>query len=163
MARCAPTSRSSSTSFRVPKKPVILATSRGQWSKVARAKPCASSTIPSSADRYAFTSCAPARDLARFANRAEELFTAAGCEPRQKWIFECRASFSTGHGPQAGNPHEPPRVGATPRAFLKRAMSSPWNWAFTCPAIGGVRLEDVTHITPQNPRNLTQFENVLEV
>jgi len=31
------------------------------------------------------------------------------------------------------------------------------------PEIGGVRLEDVAHITGKGPKNLTRFEKVLEL
>jgi Xaa-Pro aminopeptidase len=68
----------------------------------------------------------------------------------------------TGHG-LGMEIHEAPRVGATSTGTLKTGHVVTVEPGLYYPGIGGVRLEDVALVTAKNPRNLTQFEKVLEV
>lgn len=68
----------------------------------------------------------------------------------------------TGHG-LGLEIHEPPRVGATSTGTLKTGQVVTVEPGLYYPEIGGVRLEDVALVTGNHPRNLTQFEKVLEV
>ena len=68
----------------------------------------------------------------------------------------------TGHG-LGLEIHEAPRVGATSLGALKTGQVVTVEPGLYYPEIGGVRLEDVALVTAKHPRNLTQFEKVLEV
>jgi Xaa-Pro aminopeptidase len=68
----------------------------------------------------------------------------------------------TGHG-LGMEIHEAPRMGATSKGSLKVGHVVTVEPGLYYPEIGGVRLEDVALITRSAPRNLTQFEKVLEV
>jgi Xaa-Pro aminopeptidase len=68
----------------------------------------------------------------------------------------------TGHG-LGLEIHEAPRVGATSPGVLRRGQVVTVEPGLYYPDIGGVRLEDVALVTADAPRNLTQFEKVLEV
>ena len=68
----------------------------------------------------------------------------------------------TGHG-LGLEIHESPRVGATSIGVLKAGQVVTVEPGLYYPGIGGVRLEDVALVTGGNPRNLTQFEKVLEI
>ena len=68
----------------------------------------------------------------------------------------------TGHG-LGLEIHEPPRVGPTSVGMLKAGHVVTVEPGLYYPEIGAVRLEDVALVTKKNPRNLTQFEKVLEV
>ncbi|HWF19130.1 MAG TPA: Xaa-Pro peptidase family protein [Verrucomicrobiae bacterium] len=68
----------------------------------------------------------------------------------------------TGHG-LGLEIHEAPRVGATSKGALKAGHVVTVEPGLYYPSIGGVRLEDVALVTRGAPRNLTQFEKVLEV
>ena len=68
----------------------------------------------------------------------------------------------TGHG-LGLEIHEMPRVGATSQGTLKAGQVVTVEPGLYYPGIGGVRLEDVALITRGAPRNLAQFEKVLEV
>ncbi|HZV35467.1 MAG TPA: Xaa-Pro peptidase family protein [Verrucomicrobiae bacterium] len=68
----------------------------------------------------------------------------------------------TGHG-LGLEIHEAPRVGATSKGTLKPGHVVTVEPGLYYPDIGGVRLEDVALVTRGAPRNLTQFEKVLEV
>jgi Xaa-Pro aminopeptidase len=68
----------------------------------------------------------------------------------------------TGHG-LGLEIHEAPRMGATSKGPLKIGHVVTVEPGLYYPSIGGVRLEDVALITKGAPRNLTQFEKVLEV
>jgi Xaa-Pro aminopeptidase len=68
----------------------------------------------------------------------------------------------TGHG-LGLEIHEPPRVGPTSVGTLKAGHVVTVEPGLYYPEVGGVRLEDVSLVTRKNPRNLTQFEKVLEV
>ena len=68
----------------------------------------------------------------------------------------------TGHG-LGLEIHEAPRVGATSTGVLKSGHVVTVEPGLYYPGLGGVRLEDVALVTAKNPRNLTQFEKILEV
>jgi Xaa-Pro aminopeptidase len=68
----------------------------------------------------------------------------------------------TGHG-LGMEIHEPPRTGQHSPGVLKVGQVVTVEPGLYYPAIGGVRLEDVALVTPGRPRNLTQFEKVLEL
>ncbi len=98
----------------------------------------------------------------RIHQAVQKLFVSAGyktgkVDGRMQGFFH-----GTGHG-LGMEIHESPRVGATSTGVLKAGHVVTVEPGLYYPEIGGVRLEDVTHVTPKNPRNLTQFEKVLEV
>jgi Xaa-Pro aminopeptidase len=68
----------------------------------------------------------------------------------------------TGHG-LGLEIHEAPRCGATSKGALKAGHVVTVEPGLYYPELGGVRLEDVALVTKNGPRNLTQFEKVLEV
>jgi Xaa-Pro aminopeptidase len=68
----------------------------------------------------------------------------------------------TGHG-LGLEIHEAPRVGPNSAGLLQPGQVVTVEPGLYYPDIGGVRLEDVALITKSAPRNLTQFEKVLEV
>ena len=68
----------------------------------------------------------------------------------------------TGHG-LGLEVHETPRLSANSTDFLRPGQVVTVEPGLYYPEIGGVRLEDVAHITSNSPRNLTKFEKVLEV
>lgn len=68
----------------------------------------------------------------------------------------------TGHG-LGLEIHEAPRMGPTSTGLLKPGHVVTVEPGLYYPEVGGVRLEDVALVTATNPRNLTQFEKVLEV
>src|SRR5438874_2433234 len=68
----------------------------------------------------------------------------------------------TGHG-LGLEVHETPRLSANSTDFLRPGQVVTVEPGLYYPEIGGVRLEDVAHITGNSPRNLTKFEKVLEV
>jgi len=68
----------------------------------------------------------------------------------------------TGHG-LGMDIHESPRVGPASKDQLRAGHVVTVEPGLYYPGIGGVRLEDVAHVTGKIPRNLTKFEKVLEV
>lgn len=68
----------------------------------------------------------------------------------------------TGHGVGL-EIHEAPRIGANSTVMLRAGQVVTVEPGLYYPELGGVRLEDVAHITVNNPRNLTRFEKVLEL
>lgn len=68
----------------------------------------------------------------------------------------------TGHG-LGLEIHEAPRVGSTSSGDLKSGHVVTVEPGLYYPPIGGVRIEDVALVTNNRPRNLTQFEKVLEL
>jgi Xaa-Pro aminopeptidase len=68
----------------------------------------------------------------------------------------------TGHG-LGLEIHEAPRVGPNSAGALQTGHVVTVEPGLYYPDIGGVRLEDVALVTKSAPRNLTQFEKVLEV
>jgi Xaa-Pro aminopeptidase len=99
---------------------------------------------------------------ARIHQAVQKLFVKSGyktgkVDGRMQGFFH-----GTGHG-LGLEIHEAPRVGATSTGALKAGHVVTVEPGLYYPGIGGVRLEDVTLVTAKNPRNLTQFEKVLEV
>jgi Xaa-Pro aminopeptidase len=68
----------------------------------------------------------------------------------------------TGHG-LGLEIHEAPRIGASSSGVLKTGHVVTVEPGLYYPQIGGVRIEDVALVTNGRPRNLTQFEKVLEL
>jgi len=68
----------------------------------------------------------------------------------------------TGHG-LGLEIHEPPRMSPTSTDILRNGHVITVEPGLYYPEIGGVRLEDVAHVTSKGPRNLTRFEKVLEL
>ena len=68
----------------------------------------------------------------------------------------------TGHG-LGLEIHEAPRIGASSNDTLKAGHVVTVEPGLYYPDLGGVRLEDVAHVTATGMRNLTKFEKVLEV
>lgn len=68
----------------------------------------------------------------------------------------------TGHG-LGLEVHETPRMGPTSAGKLKAGQVVTVEPGLYYAEIGGVRIEDVALVTGTRPRNLTQFEKVLEV
>jgi len=68
----------------------------------------------------------------------------------------------TGHG-LGLEIHEGPRVGPGSKEKLRCGHVVTVEPGLYYPGLGGVRLEDVAHVTSNGPRNLTKFEKVLEV
>jgi Xaa-Pro aminopeptidase len=92
----------------------------------------------------------------------QEFFTAEGyktgrCGGRMEGFFH-----GTGHG-LGLEIHEPPRMGATSTGVLKAGHVVTVEPGLYYPEFGGVRIEDVALVADRAPRNLTQFEKVLEI
>jgi len=68
----------------------------------------------------------------------------------------------TGHG-LGLEIHEAPRIGSSSRGVLKAGHVVTVEPGLYYPELGGVRIEDVALVTQRAPRNLTQFEKVLEL
>jgi Xaa-Pro aminopeptidase len=68
----------------------------------------------------------------------------------------------TGHGVGL-EIHEPPRVSSSSKDILKPGHVVTVEPGLYYPELGGVRLEDMAHISKTSVRNLTKFEKVLEV
>jgi Xaa-Pro aminopeptidase len=68
----------------------------------------------------------------------------------------------TGHG-LGLEIHESPRMSPTSTDTLRSGQVVTVEPGLYYPEIGGVRLEDVAHITGKGPKNLTRFEKVLEL
>jgi Xaa-Pro aminopeptidase len=68
----------------------------------------------------------------------------------------------TGHG-LGLDLHEAPRISPTSSDVLKAGHVVTIEPGLYYPDLGGVRLEDVVHVTKNGARNLTRFEKVLEI
>ena len=68
----------------------------------------------------------------------------------------------TGHGVGL-EIHEAPRIGKNTRDLLKAGHVVTVEPGLYYPGVGGVRIEDMAHITRKAPKNLTKFEKVLEL
>jgi Xaa-Pro aminopeptidase len=68
----------------------------------------------------------------------------------------------TGHG-LGLEIHEAPRIGSSTNDILKAGHVVTVEPGLYYPGLGGVRLEDVAHVTAKGMRNLTKFEKTLEV
>jgi len=98
----------------------------------------------------------------RIHQAVQKLFTSEGyktgkSEGRMQGFFH-----GTGHG-LGLEIHESPRVNSTSTTVLKAGQVVTVEPGLYYPNIGGVRLEDVVLVTSNSPKNLTQFEKVLEI
>jgi len=98
----------------------------------------------------------------RIHQAVQKLFTSEGyktgkSEGRMQGFFH-----GTGHG-LGLEIHESPRVNSTSTSVLKAGQVVTVEPGLYYPNLGGVRLEDVILVTSNSPKNLTQFEKVLEV
>jgi Xaa-Pro aminopeptidase len=91
-----------------------------------------------------------------------ELFDQAGYKTGRRNGRMQGFFHGTGHG-LGLEIHEAPRIGSSSRGVLKPGHVVTVEPGLYFPEIGGVRLEDVALVTQRNPRNLTQFEKVLEL
>jgi Xaa-Pro aminopeptidase len=92
----------------------------------------------------------------------QRLFEAEGYKTGRKNGRMQGFFHGTGHG-LGLEIHEAPRVGQTSTGVLKAGQVVTVEPGLYYPEIGGIRLEDVALVTGNNPRNLTQFEKVLEI
>jgi len=88
---------------------------------------------------------------------AREGYKTGKIEGRMQGFFH-----GTGHG-LGLEVHETPRLNATSTGVLKAGHVVTVEPGLYYPELGGVRIEDVALVTGKNPRNLTQFEKVLEI
>ena len=94
--------------------------------------------------------------------KVQEVFASAGYKTG-KFNGRMQGFFhGTGHG-LGLELHEEPRVSPISTGALRAGQVVTVEPGLYYPGIGGVRLEDVAHITANGPRNLTKFEKVLEV
>jgi Xaa-Pro aminopeptidase len=112
--------------------------------------------------KAAFQLMRPETPTAHVHQAVQELFTREGyktgkSKDRMQGFFH-----GTGHG-LGLEIHEAPRVGPTSTGVLKPGQVVTVEPGLYYPDLGGVRLEDVALVTANKPRNLTQFEKVLEV
>ena len=163
-ARCARMSRSSSMFSRARKRPAILATSPGPSSKAAPAKPCANFTT-----RFIAGKRPPFNHARRHANRPDASRPSRNFSPAKvtrpaRWTAACR-DFSTAPATASDWKSTKRRASARlRRAHLKAGqvvtvepgliLSGNWRRA-----LGRCRARH----RQGAPRNLTQFEKVLEV
>jgi Xaa-Pro aminopeptidase len=114
------------------------------------------------AQEAAFKQMRPGVRTADVHKTVQELFTREGYKTgkhkgRMQGYFH-----GTGHG-LGLEIHEPPRTGPHSEGVLKTGQVVTVEPGLYYPSIGGVRLEDVALVTNGRPRNLTQFEKVLEL
>jgi Xaa-Pro aminopeptidase len=114
------------------------------------------------AQEAAFKQMRPGVKTADVHKTVQELFTREGYKTgkikgRMQGFFH-----GTGHG-LGLEIHEPPRTGPHSEGVLKTGQVVTVEPGLYYPHIGGVRLEDVALVTNGRPRNLTQFEKVLEL
>lgn len=110
----------------------------------------------------AFTALRHQTPTAEIHEKVRELFARAGYKTgrhhgRMQGFFH-----STGHG-LGLELHEAPRLSPTSAETLRAGQVVTIEPGLYYPGVGGVRLEDVAHVTANGPRNLTRFEKVLEV
>ena len=92
----------------------------------------------------------------------EELFQRAGYKTGKRNGRMQGFFHGTGHG-LGLEIHESPRTGLHSQGALKVGQVVTVEPGLYYPELGGVRLEDVALVTQGRPRNLTQFEKVLEI
>src|SRR6266567_1292040 len=114
------------------------------------------------AQQAAFDKMRPGTPTKEVHKTVEELFKREGYKTgkikgRMQGFFH-----GTGHG-LGLEIHEPPRTGPHSEGVLKTGQVVTVEPGLYYPHIGGVRLEDVALVTNGRPRNLTQFEKVLEL
>lgn len=112
--------------------------------------------------KAAFQMMRPGVETSRVHQVVQDLFVREGyktgkVDGRMQGFFH-----GTGHG-LGLEIHEAPRVGSTSKGTLRPGHVVTVEPGLYYPDIGGVRLEDVALITRSAPRNLTQFEKVLEI
>jgi Xaa-Pro aminopeptidase len=112
--------------------------------------------------KAAFQMMRPGMETSKIHETVQNLFTRAGyktgkVDGRMQGFFH-----GTGHG-LGLEIHEAPRVGSTAAGKLKTGQVVTVEPGLYYPDLGGVRLEDVALITKNAPKNLTQFEKVLEI
>jgi Xaa-Pro aminopeptidase len=114
------------------------------------------------AQKLAFQQMRPGTPTARVHRAVQEFFVREGY-PTGRRRGRMQGFFhGTGHG-LGLEIHEAPRVGATSTDLLQPGQVVTVEPGLYYPEIGGVRLEDVALVTRTRPRNLTQFEKVLEI
>ena len=91
-----------------------------------------------------------------------EYFTKEGFKTGKKKGRMQGFFHGTGHG-LGLEIHEPPRVSPSSTDTMRAGHVVTVEPGLYYPEIGGVRLEDVAHVTKTGSRNLTKFEKVLEV
>lgn len=94
--------------------------------------------------------------------RVREFFARAGYKTGQHRGRMQGFFHGTGHG-LGLELHEAPRLSPTSTEALRAGQVVTIEPGLYYPGIGGVRLEDVAHVTANGPRNLTRFEKVLEI
>lgn len=92
----------------------------------------------------------------------QALFKKSGYETGKKNGRMQGFFHGTGHG-LGLEIHEAPRVGQFSSGELKAGQVVTVEPGLYYPGLGGVRIEDVALVTNSTPRNLTQFEKVLEI
>lgn len=94
--------------------------------------------------------------------KVQDFFTARGFKTGQQDGRMQGFFHGTGHG-LGLEIHEAPRLGPTSHDRLRAGHIVTVEPGLYYPGVGGVRLEDVAHVTRNGPRNLTKFEKVLEL
>jgi len=112
--------------------------------------------------KLAFQKMRPGMPTAQVHKAVQELFLSEGYRTgrrngRMEGFFH-----GTGHG-LGLEIHEAPRVGSHSTGALQPGQVVTVEPGLYYPELGGGRLEDVALVTRSRPRNLTQFEKVLEV
>jgi Xaa-Pro aminopeptidase len=114
------------------------------------------------AQQAAFDKMRPGTPTKEVHKTVEELFKREGYKTGKRNGRIQGFFHGTGHG-LGLEIHEPPRAGPHSEGVLKPGQVVTVEPGLYYPQIGGVRLEDVALVTNGRPRNLTQFEKVLEI
>jgi Xaa-Pro aminopeptidase len=114
------------------------------------------------AQKLAFRKMRPGTSARLVHQSVQQFFMERGFKTGKANGCMCGFFHGTGHG-LGLEIHEPPRLGLHSTSVLKPGHVVTVEPGLYYPEIGGVRLEDVALVTEKNPRNLTQFEKVLEV
>jgi Xaa-Pro aminopeptidase len=94
--------------------------------------------------------------------KVQEFFSSRGFKTGQQNGRMQGFFHGTGHG-LGMDVHEMPRLGPNSNSLLRPGHVVTVEPGLYYHGIGGVRLEDVAHITRNGPKNLTKFEKVFEV
>lgn len=92
----------------------------------------------------------------------QEFFTKQGYKTGKRKGRMQGFFHGTGHG-LGLEIHEAPRIGSSSEDILKAGHVVTVEPGLYYPELGGVRLEDVAHVTSDGMRNLTKFEKILEI